>query len=176
MDHRAFQKMKLTEFPDALNDLVHIEGYISLKEFVAVAPPEHCPPHIEAVFREGAACLAVECFNAAGTMFRLCVDLSTREMLPPEDSDGGPNSKQRRDLGLRLPWLFDNGRLPEGLRDLSHCIKEDGNDGAHAGTLTKEDAEDLSDFTSALLQRVYTEPERLKLATERRERRRGPRA
>jgi hypothetical protein len=47
--------------------------------------------------------------------------------------------------------LFENDRLPVGLRELSACIREDGNDGAHAGTLTKEDAEDLLDFTHALL-------------------------
>jgi hypothetical protein len=50
--------------------------------------------------------------------------------------------------------------------------KEDGNDGAHAGTLTKEDAEDLLDFATALFERMYTEPERLRLARERREKRR----
>jgi hypothetical protein len=56
--------------------------------------------------------------------------------------------------------------LPEALRDLSSCVKEDGNDGAHAGTLTKEDAEDLLDFTTALLERLYTEPKQLALAAE----------
>lgn len=122
--------------------------------------------------REAATCLAVQCFNAAGTVSRLCVDLATRGVLPPADAEGGPNAKQRRDLGLRLPWLFDHGKLSDGLRGLSHSIKEDGNDGAHAGTLNKEDAEDLLEFAMALLERVYTEPERLKLARERREQRR----
>lgn len=59
------------------------------------------------------------------------------------------------------------------LRELSLCIKEDGNDGAHAGSLTKDDAEDLLDFTFALLERIYTEPERLRLAQERRNARRS---
>ncbi|MBA3385446.1 MAG: DUF4145 domain-containing protein [Chthoniobacterales bacterium] len=81
----------------------------------------------------------------------------------------------RRSLGLRLPWLFDHALLPGGLRDLSHCIKEDGNDGAHAGSLSREDAEDLLDFTRALLERLYTEPEKLRLAQERRAERRKPR-
>ncbi|HEX5459619.1 MAG TPA: DUF4145 domain-containing protein [Steroidobacteraceae bacterium] len=169
-----FESTALTHWPKAINDIVRVEGYISLKDFAAAAPPDHCPPEVEAAFREGATCLAVKCFNAAGTMFRLCVDLATRDMLPDVGTEGGPNTKQRRDLGLRLPWLFENGKLPDGLRDLSHCIKEDGNDGAHAGTLTKQDAEDLLDFATALLERVYTEPERLKLAKERREQRRKP--
>ncbi len=86
---------------------------------------------------------------------------------------GGLNRATRRNLGLRLPWLFDNGSLPEGLRQLSTCVKEDGNDGAHAGTLTTKDAEDLLDFTTVLLERLYTEPERLRLAVERRLQRRN---
>jgi hypothetical protein len=75
---------------------------------------------------------------------------------------------------LRLPWLFNNGKLPESLRKLSTAIKEDGNDGAHQGTLTKEDAEDLLDFTTKLLERVFTEPEQLRIAEERRAQRRRP--
>jgi Domain of unknown function (DUF4145) len=71
-----------------------------------------------------------------------------------------------------LQWLFERGYLPSDLRELSTCIREDGNDGAHAGTLTKQDAEDLLDFTRALLERLYTEPQRLRLAEERRRMRR----
>ena len=105
-------------------------------------------------------------------MFRLCVDLATKSMLPTEEAPG-LNTKTRRDLGLRLPWLFANGLLPEALKDLSSCIKEDGNDGAHAGNLTEDDASDLLDFSVSLLERIYTEPERLRLAKERRDARRS---
>ena len=132
------------------------------------------PPEITAVFNEGATCLAVQCWNAAGTMFRLCVDLATKPLLPEGEDIPGLNSKVRRDLGLRLPWLFQNGKLPGTLHDLSHCIKEDGNDGAHAGTLTKPDAEDLCDFAYELLDRLYSEPKRLMQAQTRRENRRAP--
>jgi Domain of unknown function (DUF4145) len=101
-------------------------------------------------------------------------------LLPvPDDSAQGlgagpqPNSKTRRDLGLRLAWLFDNRILPSDLRELAKCIREDANDGAHVGNLTKEDAEDLLDFTTALLERLITEPKRLALAEERRRARRS---
>ena len=117
-------------------------------------------------------CLAVSCNNAAGTMFRLCIDIVTRQMLPEED-EHDLNARNRRNLGLRLPWLFDHGSLPESLRELSTCVWEYGNDGAHAGTLTSEDAEDLLDFTCLLLERIYTEPARLRLAEARRHERRG---
>lgn len=154
----------------ALNRYVDIQGFISLKDVVTKKPPEHLPEQVDVIFKEAATCLSVGCYNAAGTMFRLCVDLASNSMLP-EDEANGLNAKVRRNLGLRLPWLFDNGILAEGLRELSTCIKDDGNDGAHQGTLSKEDVEDLLDFTFVLLERIYTEPERLRLAKERREKR-----
>lgn len=155
----------------AVNQVMTIESYISLKDTANAKPPEYIPENIDKVFREGAACMAIGCFNAAGTMFRLCIDLSTRALLPEKD-EAGLNSQMRRNLGLRLPWLFENGILPETLRELSLCVKDDGNDGAHEGTLTKEEAEDLLDFTFVFLERLYTEPKRLELAKERREARR----
>lgn len=162
-----------TKYGGAVNSIMNIEGFVSVKDAAAVPPPEHLPDNIKAAFSEGAKCSAVGCYNAAGTMFRLCVDLATRPLLPPESEEHPRlNAKVRRDLGLRLPWLLDNGRLPEALRELSACIREDGNDGAHAGTLKKEDAADLLDFSVALLERLYTEPKRLELAKERRDERR----
>ena len=151
-------------------------GRVSIADNATIEPPEHIPPEIQAVFTEGAKCRAVDCHNAAGTMFRLCLDLATKQFLPDPQDTGSPqpNGRQRRDLGLRLPWLFDQGKLPEALRDIASCVREDGNDGAHAGTLTAEDAEDLLDFTVLLLERLYTEPARLRLAEARRiERRNG---
>lgn len=165
-------KVGLLKVEGALNKFVEVKGHISLKDTASVEPPDFLPKDIESAFREGATCLAVGCYNAAGTMFRLCVDLATRSMLPSEETPG-LNSKTRRDLGLRLPWLFANGRLPEPLKELSSCIKEDGNDGAHAGSLSEADASDLLDFSTALLERIYTEPARLRLAKERRDARRA---
>jgi hypothetical protein len=158
-------------FKGNLNGDFMIDGYVSLKDNVATEPPQHLPPEIEAVFSEGATCMAVGCFNAGGTMFRLCLDMATKSFMP-EANDNGLNNKVRRSLGLRLDWLFDTHVLPSGLKELAACVKEDGNDGAHEGTLTKADAEDLLDFTVALLKRLYTEPEMLRLAQERRAARR----
>lgn len=169
-DH--IQEVGLSKTRHSLNTLVHIEGHVSSKDNAPSEPPQHLPESIEAVFREGATCLAVGCYNAAGAMFRLCVDMASESIIPKEEGKA-PNAKIRRSLGLRLIWLFENGLLPSGLRDLSECIKDDGNDGAHDGSLTKHDADDLMDFTIALLERLYTEPERLKKASERRAARRA---
>ncbi len=168
-------KKGLLNIEGAVNKYVDIEGVISLKDRITEKPPEFVPENIESIFKEGATCLAVNCYNAAGTMFRLCIDLVTKDMLPEEDVDG-LIQRIRRNLGLRLPWLFDNNYLPEALREISSCVREDGNDGAHAGTLNKSDAEDLLDFSRILLERIYTEPERLRLAQERRRQRRDENA
>lgn len=166
------QTSGLSKIKKSLNALVNVEGYVSIKDAAAAEPPEHLPVDIEAAFREGAVCHALGCSNAAAAMFRLCIDKASEGSLPADPAEG-PNAKIRRSLGLRLEWLFDNGRLPAGLKELSECIKDDGNDGAHDGTLTKHDADDLMDFTVALLERLYTEPERLKKASERRAARRA---
>lgn len=162
----------LLKIAGSVNRFMDVEGYISLKDAESVPPPEHLPEAIKAAFNEGARCAAVDCHNAAGTMFRLAIDLATSTMLPAPNVDSpGLNAKVRRDLGLRLPWMFDNKLLPDALRELSSCVKDDGNDGAHRGTLKKEDADDLLDFATRLLERLYTEPERLQIAKLRREER-----
>jgi hypothetical protein len=168
----AANKQGLPNVKGAVNDYVKVERYITARDRQMTPPPDHLPDTILAAFQEGATCLSADCFNAAGTMFRLCVDLATRSLLP-DGEHAGLNTKVRRDLGLRLPWLFDKGLLPASLRDLSHCIKEDGNDGAHAGTLGRADAEDLLDFTTALLERLYAEPKKIELAQQRRAARRA---
>lgn len=174
IEHREYlRKVGLPQISGSVNNYFNVEGFVSLKDFARKQPPEHIPANIKAAFEEGATCMAVNCFNAGATMFRLCIDHSTRSMLPDQDT-AGLNRQIRRSLGLRLKWLFDNNRLPEALRELSVCVKEDGNDGAHDGTLTKQEAEDLLDFTCILLERLYTEPERLRLAQQRRDARRNP--
>lgn len=159
-----------------LNNYFRIEGYVSSSDKATASPPEGIPNDLAAIFKEAARCHSIGCSNAAGTMFRLCLDRATQGFLPdPNEATEQPNGRQRRDLGLRLPWLFAHNRLPAALEPLSHCVREDGNDGAHAGNLSSEDAEDLIDFTTALLDRLYAEPERLRLAQERRDARRAPR-
>lgn len=161
------------KFNGALNNYIDDpERYICIRDMGSQKPPDHVPDDVASAFNQGATALAVECWDAAAAMFRKSVDLATTSLLPAAD-EPGLNAKTRRDLGLRLPWLFANNKLPLGLQELSTCVREDGNDGAHAGRLTKADAQDLLDFATALLERIYTEPARLRLAKERREQRRA---
>lgn len=155
-----------------LNDFMNSIGYVSLKDREIDPSPDFTPDDISAVFQEGATCASVECWNAAGTMFRSVIDLATKSLLPAADNPE-PSRGIRRSLGLRLKWLFENHLLPIELQDLAEAVQQDGNDGAHDGTLTKTDALDLQDFTQQLLTRLYTVPGRVQAAKERREARRA---
>ncbi|WP_027711621.1 DUF4145 domain-containing protein [Dickeya chrysanthemi] len=153
-----------------LTDVVTVKHPITPADLNVEDPPDFLPQHIDAAYKEGAKCLAIGCYNAAATMFRLCLDYATKGLLP--DGDEGPAQKIRRSLGLRMEWLFDNNILPEALRELAECVKDDGNDGAHEGILDQAAAEDLEEFTYLFLERLYTEPQRLAEAKARREGRR----
>ena len=150
---RTFEKPgSLTSKPINALDHFAINGFISIKDIAHRAVPEHLPDNVEACFKEGAACDAIGCHNAAAAMFRLCLDIATKDLLPGGDgSTGGPNRDQRTKLTSRLEYLFEAKLLPDGLQELAECVREDGNDGAHDGTLTAADAEDMIDFTVALL-------------------------
>ena len=156
----------------AINKYMDIERFVNISDLGTIDPPKHLPTDIESAFIEGTKSLSIGCNNAAGTMFRLCIDIATRSLLPDED-ENGLDVNTRRFLGRRLPWLLANGYLSKDLEELLACIKEDGNDGAHVGNLQKTDAEDLLDFTVELLERIYTRPQRIKLAKERRDSRRN---
>ena len=99
-------------------------------------------------------------------------------MLPaqPDDKDQ-PNYipwKIRKDVALRLNWLFDRGLLPEGLRDLASCVREDGNDAAHdLHGIDEAEARDLEDFTIVVLEALYTLPGQIEANKARRTARRA---
>ncbi|OSZ75412.1 DUF4145 domain-containing protein [Hydrogenophaga sp. IBVHS1] len=156
----------------SLNHAFKVDGFISQKDRLATPPPADLPDQVRIAFEEAAKCVATGCNNAAAAMFRLALDLATVPRLPPAESPDSPPQRVRRDLGLRLGWMFDGGHLPRELRELSDCVREDGNDGAHRGNVTKQDAQDLQDFCFELLDRLYSEPARLVAAKQRREKRR----
>lgn len=174
--HKELVGNKIIECKETLNNYFNIKIYISWRDSAVHPSPNFLSSELERAFCEGATCFSVGCYNASAAMFRLCIDLVTRPLLPdPSDTSvPQPNSKQRRDLGLRMQWLFDNNILSLSLKELAKCIREDGNDGAHAGNLSKEDAEDVLDFTHALLERLVTEPKKLEEAEARRKARRNP--
>jgi integrase len=156
------------------DELARVLDYIDTRRFAQRNRAMMLLTHLAGLRIGEVACLRwSDVINTDGTVKEEIRLLATKGMLPSDDDTQGLTWKVRRDLGLRLPWLFNAGLVPESLRELSTCIKEDGNDGAHAGSLTSDDANDLLDFTSMLLERLYTEPERLRQASQRRSERRS---
>ena len=162
--------MNIMSVDGSLNKRCNIMKFINYSDISIENPPEHLPENIKNVFNEAARSYAIECWNAAGCMFRTSVDLATKDLLQKNNCE--PDQHTRRSLARRIYWLFENGFLSNDLLELSSCIKEDGNDAAHTATLRKEDAEDLLDFTFALLERIYTIPMNVEIAEERRKNRR----
>ena len=73
-------------------------------------------------------------------------------------------------LNLTVDSSIPSMKILDGLRMV---LTRTGNDGAHEDTLKKEDAEDVLDFTYVLLERLFTEPERIRIAQKRRAERRS---
>jgi hypothetical protein len=160
---------RVAAFEGDVGKLFGLVRVITIADMAAKPAPEHLPMDIARAFDEGTRCLSIGCINAAASMFRLCLDLTTKGLLPRPDAPNGPSKRERFNLGPRLDWLFASGGLPADLEVLSTVVKDNGNDGAHDGNLSEADADDLYDFAFAVLERLYTQPARLDEAKARRE-------
>ncbi len=168
---RALQQQnKIVETTGSLNDFLHFERVISVGDRNVAAPPEDLPNSLSSVIIEGNKCISVGCWNAAAAMYRLALDLATKDLLP---ENGEFSSAVRDKLAFRLEWLFNEKLLPLDLKSLAECVRQDGNDGAHDGNLTEIEAKDLQEFATEMLRRLYSEPARIKKAEDRRLERRG---
>lgn len=121
-DHDHVHKVGILSLKGSVNNYLGVEDFVSIKDEVTAVPPEHIPKDIRDVFKEGATCLAVGCYNAAGTMFRLCIDLATRSMLPIGEAEG---SMQRFDaiLGLGCHGYSRMAYFRERSRSCPHALK-----------------------------------------------------
>lgn len=135
--------------------------------------PEHVPENIKIVFNEASICLSNNCYTASGAMFRLCLDITTKELLQQwieanQVEPKQPNSHQKDKLYNRIEFLIEHGVIPTDLKEYAHHIRLDGNNAAHDGSTEKEEAEDLLDFSELFLERIYTMRKQLEIAQTRR--------
>lgn len=141
--------------------------------------PEHSPEEVKAAFDEANRCIAIAAWSAAGAMFRRCIDLATRNLIPSEQLEniGQPEHiswKIYKDLRLRIDWLISRNHIDRRISPLIDCIREDGNDAAHAAESLDHDAcLDLLDFSVAVLNVVFTEPGKIGESIRRRNERRS---
>jgi len=134
--------------------------HISPADVDTAPPPEDLPDDIDRAFREATKCAVVGCYNAAGAMFRLCLDLATKGV-------------EGSNLAARLDALCEERQFSSELRELGSAVRLDGNDAAHDGMLDEEAVEDLQEFAARFLTQLYTEPARVRAAKERRKKRRS---
>lgn len=142
--------------------------------------PEHVPDNLKSIFDEAALCYSHNCYIACASMFRLCLDVTTKDLLKEwleanQQSANQPNAKQKDKLFNRIEFLIERGVIPSDLKEYVHHIRLDGNDAAHDGSTEKDEAEDLLDFSELFLERIYTVKKQLELAQERRLARRSNR-
>ena len=163
------QASTLLKIVGDVNRYYNIIDYINLTHTIPTPPPEHLPEEVKKVFIEATKCHSIGCWNAAGAMFRATIEVTTKKLLDANNE----LPKTKENLAQRLEYLFDKKLIPLGLKDLSTCIRKDGNDAVHAVSLTKIDADDLLDFTTELLVSLYTQPKKIQLAEERRNKRRS---
>ena len=161
-----------------INDHVRINGIILAPIKQQHICPLYVPEQIKNIFDEATKCLSINCFIASGSMFRLCLDLVTKDLLEKwlEEntiSEVQPNKEQRNKLANRIDFLINQDKIPKRLKELAHCIRHDGNDSAHDGNTGEDEALDCLDFTEALLKEVYTFPAQINEAEKRRFERRA---
>ena len=159
------------EINGEVNHSYEIKGYVNISYFKSMKSPDHVPEPIQQAFNEGSKAYSIGCWNAAGCMLRASIDLATQRVLKLKQADIPLDDKQW--LKKRLKWMFDNNHLNSDMRELSTCIREDGNDAAHSVNLSKADALDILDFSHTLLECLFTRPARLKEAGKRRDKRRA---
>lgn len=161
--------------PFDLGQFYRFMRFVSLADIKAQPVPTELPEIVDSAFQEGVRCLAIGANNAAATMFRLSLDLATKDRLPDPSLPDGPNARVRSNLAARLEWLFQQGHLPGDLQPMSTVIRDHGNDGAHEGCLDGEEADDIYDFTYLFMDRIYTQPALVEAASQRRQQRRAAR-
>jgi Domain of unknown function (DUF4145) len=117
--------------------------------------PGYLPTPLPNLFMQAADSLRRGSWDASGAMSRKVLDVSTKEQLKGL-------SAPVKDLAPRIDKLASIGRLTDDLRAWAHQIRLGGNDAAHdEDPFTKEEAEELLDFTELFLTYIYTLPGRL---------------
>jgi hypothetical protein len=117
--------------------------------------PDHLPDPLPNLFLQAADALKRSSWDASGAMSRKTVDVCTKLLMKEE-------AKQYRDMKPRIDALAASGALTPQLKEWAHQVRLDGNDAVHdEDPFTKDEAEELLDFTELFLTYVYALPGRL---------------
>lgn len=118
------------------------------------------PDRVADLFREANGCRQMGFYDAAGSMYRKTLDVSTKHIYAsdPRLSDRAPANNLRP----RIKALGEMGILGADIVELADVAALDGNDATHeVDPYTDKEAEALEDLTIDLLDRLFVRPARL---------------
>jgi hypothetical protein len=160
-DRGIFIKHEKTPYQHVAKESVRVDTAFPLSEPSA---NENIPDDIAADFIESAKCLNVSAYKASAVMARrtiqkMCLDL------------GADKSKK---LHRQIKSLRDAGKLHSDLADMATEIRFLGNYGAHPNDdgvdqIDEDEAREILNFTSELLDDLYVRPQKIQAMKKRRE-------
>jgi hypothetical protein len=118
------------------------------------------PRHIAEAATEATLCLSMEAYRAVGSLARAIVEATAKDKKVP----GG-------NLAARIDALAASGHIREHTKEQAHEIRYFGNDMAHGDftdPVSEEEAAEVLELVSELLNEVYQSPARLDRVREAR--------
>ena len=112
--------------------------------------PIHTPDRVADIFRQGKESENSGLWDAAGAMFRKCVEIGLKDRFPDIDASLSPYK--------RIQKAADENRLTRELAEWAHSIRALGNEAVHEYTFTRVQANEISAFSEILLQYMFTLP------------------
>jgi hypothetical protein len=167
MHYQSHVTASLGVCPDCTRYYVVVEGEGGVVDWQPRALPravalEGVPTAIANDFHEAQVARGYGLHKAAVMLFRRAVQSVAVDLMAPEMK-----------LEKQIDWLAQQQKISEDMRLAAHEVRHFGNAGAHPRDdglqdVDAEDGELAYAFTRSLLERVYTEPQRVRHAMEKR--------
>ena len=123
--------------------------------------PAHTPGHVAKPFIDGLIALSVDLIGPASNSFRTTLEKATSYLL--KDLGSGPLGLTKSSLFDRIEFLNKNHLITPSLYEWAHVIRDLGNAGTHSDPdFSKDQANDLRNFTEQFLIYVFTIPAQVK--------------
>ncbi|AZS50057.1 DUF4145 domain-containing protein [Entomomonas moraniae] len=168
VDDASNQSRRFTQFDFSLDANKIINGWEVLNIWPNFPKPktlDYLPESVAKRYIEAQEQLAEGRFETAISICRKSLDIATvltLEEKQAKDGEGNILTKEalvKRPLKRRIELLFENNLITKDMESWAHIIREDANDAIHTDIIfTKEEAQELLDFTEVFLMYLYTLP------------------
>lgn len=137
----------------------HIQSYFPQPSMPDI--PGHCPENVAKAFKQAANAMVRGDSDSSVAMDRRALELMTKEKAP-DDAD--------KSLIKRIEILGERHVITPDLKDWAHNLRTMGNEALHGvDGLTVEEATSTHELTKFILTYVYSLPEQVRLAKEKRD-------